>query len=178
MEEKTLTPHELKFILEYVEHSNATRAYLNAGFKTKKYNVAAVQAMRLLKKPYIRKEIERRIQKIASRCEVTKLRVLKELSKIAFANIADLVEVTNGSVRIKNFSQSEREDLASIASVSENITQHGGSIQIKMHDKIKALEKLFEVTKDFDEDLSSLFKYKSRESIDWDAKEQTDEDSL
>ena len=80
--------------------------------------------------------------KRAQRVEITADRVVAELAKIAFADPRDLMEWGPSGVKFKNSADLMEEQAASVAEVTETITQGGGSIRLKKYDKLKALELL------------------------------------
>ncbi|MDR2944056.1 MAG: terminase small subunit [Methanosarcinales archaeon] len=55
-----LTPKMMKFIDEYLKTGNATDAYLAAGYRTNSRNIAGVEGSKLLRKPKVLSELERR----------------------------------------------------------------------------------------------------------------------
>lgn len=143
-----LTPKQIRFVDEYLVDFNATQAAIRAGYKAKTAHVMGAENLR---KPKIAEEIARRQKDLQRRTEVTQDRVVKELARIAFANIADYVHVET-QTRTKDDGTettyqivmlSETEDLsadqrAALAAVKQSVN----GVEIKLHDKIKALELL------------------------------------
>lgn len=143
-----LTAKQIRFVDEYLVDLNATQAAIRAGYSEK---TAAATAARLLRNVNIQNEISRRQKDLQRRTEVTQERVVKELARIAFANIADYVHVET-QTRTKDDGTettyqivmlSETEDLsadqrAALAAVKQSVN----GVEIKLHDKIKALELL------------------------------------
>ena len=143
-----LTAKQIRFVDEYMVDFNATQAAIRAGYKAKTAHVIGAENLR---KPKIAEEIARRQKDLQRRTEVTQDRVVKELARIAFANIADYVHVET-QTRTKDDGTettyqivmlSETEDLsadqrAALATVKQSVN----GVEIKLHDKIKALELL------------------------------------
>ena len=143
-----LTAKQIRFVDEYLVDFNATQAAIRAGYKA---NTAHVIGAENLRKPKIAEEIARRQKDLQRRTEVTQDRVVKELARIAFANIADYLHVET-QTRTKDDGTettyqivmlSETEDLsadqrAALATVKQSVN----GVEIKLHDKIKALELL------------------------------------
>ena len=78
----------------------------------------------------------------AKATQITAERTLREINNLAEANITDVVTLVtepNGSIRmqIADFAKLPRNIKAAIQSIKQN---KDGSIEIKMHDKLKALE--------------------------------------
>ena len=127
------------FADEYLIDRNATRAYKAAYPKVKNDNTAAVSANRLLRNDNVAEYIEERMAERAKRTEVTQDDVVKELAKIGFAQITDYIAVNNyGRVIIKPTAELEENKVGAIAGIKES--SYG--IEIKMNDKVKALELL------------------------------------
>lgn len=142
-----LTPKQIRFIDEYLVDFNATQAAIRAGYKAKNaYQIGSEN----LKKPQIQAEITRRQKDLQNRTEISQDRVVKELARIAFADVTDYAKVKNytldkGGLKVvrKMVSVVRTTDLtddqrAAIAGIKEG----ANGIEIKLHDKIKALELL------------------------------------
>src|SRR5690606_35186406 len=96
----------------------------------------------LLEKPRIKQAIELAMYEREQRTKVTQDRVIEELAKIAFLNPTDVINDYDASLR----SDATREDTAAISSirVKRIPTKDGFGIEreIKLNDKIRALELL------------------------------------
>lgn len=153
----SLSEQEMRFVMEYIEDQNATRAYEAAGYKSKSYAASRVAASQLLTKPNILDAISREKDKVLKRLHITKGRVLRELAKIAYANIEDVVKWDNSGVHYSSSEELHRDITAAVAEVQETVTNQGHTLKFKMHDKPKALiallEKLDEADKDNEKSL-------------------------
>lgn len=127
------------FVAEYLIHFNATKAAMAAGYAP---NAAHVTGCQLLKNDKVQRLIQKAMNDRAERTKVTQDRVVKELAKIAFANMRDFVRWGPTGVEMKNSQEIIEEDSAAIAEVSQVDTQNGTNIKFKLHDKPKALEML------------------------------------
>ena len=87
-------PKQSAFFLEYVLDYNGTQAAIRAGYSKK---TAYSQSFDLLKKPEIQKEIQSRESRIENKVIITKDKILRELSMIGFANMADHVTIDDGT---------------------------------------------------------------------------------
>ena len=134
-----LTDKQKRFVQEYLVDLNATAAARRAGYKDP--NIGR----QLITKNNVSEEIAKRQVKL----EITQERVLQELAAIAFANGSDFVTVTaTGLLDVKPTSKVPKEKLPAIAGIK--YTQVG-SVEIKLHDKVKALELLGKHLGVFDE---------------------------
>lgn len=142
-----LTPKQVRFVDEYLVDFNATQAAIRAGYSPK---TAAAAAARLLRNVNIQAEIARRQKDLQRRTEVTQERVVMELARVAFADATDYVGVetriiNRGEVKVpielavhKETAELSTDQRAAIASIK----QGANGVEIKLHDKIKALELL------------------------------------
>ena len=143
-----LTPKQMRFVDEYMIDFNATQAAIRAGYKEKTAHVIGAENLR---KPKIAEEIARRQKDLQRRTEVTQERVVTELARIAFANIADYIhvetqtrtkddgtEVTYQTVMFSETQELSADQRAALAVVKQSVN----GFELKLHDKIKALELL------------------------------------
>ena len=133
-----MTNKQKLFVNEYLIDFNATQAYLRAGYKAKDEKIAAVEGLKLLRKPNIQIEIEKRMKDREKRTEVTQDKVVKELARLAFTDRTSIVKVTSGSLKIKSFDELTEEQKACISGAKE--TKFG--IEVTFYNKEKALEML------------------------------------
>ena len=134
-----LTQKQKLFVDEYLIDLNATRAYRKAYPDVKRDETAAQAGSRLLRNVKVDDYIKERMNKRAERTEVTQDMVIKELAKIGFAQITDFVEVDEqNNVIIRATGEIDKNKIGAIAGIKES--QSG--VEIKMNDKVKALELL------------------------------------
>lgn len=160
-----MTPQQQQFVLEYLIDLNATQAAIRAGYSEK---TARQQASDLLTKPDIQDAVAEAMAARSKRTEITADRVLCELGKIGFSDLADVTDWGTKEVAI-GFSEDgkrlraeeigeatvvkyvrapfvevvNRDDLAPEvrASVAEVALTKDG-FKIKMHDKTAALTQI------------------------------------
>lgn len=142
-----LPPMQDRFVDEWLIDFNGTQAAIRAGYSERS---ARSIAGRLLTKDNIQAEISRRQKDLQRRTEISQDRVVKELARIAFADTADYVQVetriiNRGEVKVpielvvhKETAELSADQRAAIASIKQGA--HG--VEVKLHDKIKALELL------------------------------------
>lgn len=134
-----MTPKQQRFCDEYLVDLNATQAALRAGYSKKTAYSIGVENLR---KPEIQAEIQKRQNRLRNKLEITQEKVLRELAAIAFANGSDFAKVVNdglfASVKMIPTDELPPEKLPAIAGIKAN--QYG--VEVKLHDKVKALEQL------------------------------------
>lgn len=142
-----LTPKQKRFVDEYLIDLNAAQAAIRAGYNEK---TARQIASEYLTKPNIQAEIQKRQNRLQNKLEITQERVLQELAAIAFANGSDFAKVVNDglfpSVKMIPTDELPADKLPAIAGIKS--TQTG--VEVKLHDKVKALELLGKYLGTFD----------------------------
>jgi phage terminase small subunit len=143
------------FCLEYLLDLNATAAAMRAGYCAK---TARQQGARLLSKVDIAARVQFFKAQRVERTEISVDRVVRELAKIAFASVRQMIAVDpNGQPQI-DLTNTPHGALDALAEVStETVLETEGSgkdrksrpirkTRIKLHDKIRALQLLGEHT--------------------------------
>lgn len=136
---RALTAKQEAFCQLYTVHWNATRAAKEAGYSP---DSAMYLGYQLLQNPLVKSRIAELADHALSEIGVTRERVLTELARIAFVNMKDLATWNESGVRIKPSDEIDEITATAIQEVTETVTQHGGTLRIKQHDKAKALELL------------------------------------
>lgn len=88
-----MTEKQKVFADEYLIDLNATRAYKVAYPTVKNDDTAAQAGSRLLRNVKVAEYIQERMQERQKRTEITQDRVLNELAAMAFADVAEAVEI-------------------------------------------------------------------------------------
>lgn len=141
-----LSPKQNQFAAEYTVDFNATAAAIRAGYSEK---TAAQVGHNLLQKPEIMGAVAEILSDRQKRTLITGDKVLKEIARIAFADVSDYAQVVAmptkkkggpaiAAVALTPTSQLTPDQKAAIAVIEE--TQAG--IKVRTHDKVKALELL------------------------------------
>ena len=137
-----LTQKQKAFVDEYLIDLNATRAYKAAYKACKSDKAAASSSSKLLRNPKIVEYLSKRQSELQQRTNVTQDRVIQELASIAFSDIVDFVkvEIVNGypSVMIAPTKDIPARKRAAIA----GIKQGANGVEVKLHNKLEALDKL------------------------------------
>ncbi len=132
-----MTPKQKRFADEYMIDLNATAAAIRAGYSAK---TACEQGARLLANVKIADYIKQRMAERERRTEITQDRVVQELATIAFADMADFVQVVDDgsevvALELDKIPPDKRGAIASIK-------QGANGIEVRLNDKVKALELL------------------------------------
>lgn len=124
---------------EYLVDLNQTQAAIRAGYSPKSANQ---QASELFAKPNIRARVEELLAVRSARTGVNQDRVVRELARIAFAKAPDLINMGDATLR----DDASEDDRAVIQSVKVKTipTAEGNGVEreIRLADKLKALELL------------------------------------
>lgn len=140
----SLSPRQQRFVSEYLIDLNATQAAIRAGYSTK---TAGSIGAENLTKPEIAAAVAEAQLKRAGRLEVTADRVLAELAKLGFANMADYMRVGVDGDPCLDFSDLSRDQAAALVEVTvENFKDGRGEeardvrrVKFKLADKRQAL---------------------------------------
>jgi len=116
---------------------NAKKAAILAGYSE---DSARSIGSENLTKPAIQAVIYKDFERRANKANVTQDRVIQELKRIAFSNMADFARWDGNTINLKDSDALSRGKTAVIKEISETVTEAGGRTTIKHHDKIKALE--------------------------------------
>lgn len=134
-----LTEKQQRFVDEYLIDLNATQAAIRAGYSVK---TAREQASQNLTKLNIQQAISEKMAERSKRTGVNQDRVVMELAKIAFVNAADVIDSDDATIK----AGATADDTAAIQSVKVKVipTKEGEGVEreIRLNDKLKALELL------------------------------------
>lgn len=130
-----LSDKQERFCQEYLVDLNATRAYIRAGYSVK---TAHSCAPRLLAKAGVRARVDELMARRARRTGITQDRVLCELARIAFVDPTQLIDFRTGQVR----GEAPEDDRAALAGVKVKDGADFSEHEVRLHDKVRALELL------------------------------------
>ena len=133
-----MTEKQKIFANEYLIDLNATRAYRVAYPSVKKDETARVNGSRLLTNANVAAYIAERMKERQERTEITQDRVVEELAAIALARMDNYAEIKNNRVLIKDSAEFTEMQARAIG----GIKQGKFGIEVKLNDKLKALELL------------------------------------
>lgn len=124
------------FVAEYLVDLNATQAAIRAGYSPRTANEQGAQ---LLAKLSVAEAVAKAKAERSARLGLTADRVLEELATIAFAHMGQYATWGPDGLRLID---SADVDPRAVAEVRETTTLHGGSMAIKLHDKVSTLKLL------------------------------------
>lgn len=130
-----MTEKNKRFVEEYLIDLNATQAAIRAGYSP---STAGSIGNEILKKPEISKAIAQAMAERSKRTGVSQDRIVRELAKIAFSNLTDIVDPFDGSV----IQSADRDDLACIQSIKVKQSEDFTEREVRLADKMRALELL------------------------------------
>jgi len=142
-------PRHRVFAAHYAMNFSAREAALAAGYSPK---TAESQGCQLLINPKVRPLLAEEIKKRIEKAELSSQMILRELARVAFSDIRDVMSWgATGGVKIKPSEEIEEGAARAIESVTETITttESGTTIrrEVKLHSKMNALEKLAKIFK-------------------------------
>jgi len=134
-----MTGKQQCFVEEYLIDLNATTAAIRAGYSVKSaYSIGAEN----LRKPQIRARVDYAMAERSKRTGINQDRVVRELARVAFVNLNDLVDTETGAVK----PDATQDDLAAIAGIRIKTSSGDGGEsvehEVRLCDKLKALELL------------------------------------
>lgn len=147
---RKLNENQTKFVHEYLKDLNGAAAVRRSGYKSKNPHLIA---QFLLGKKHIQDALERTRQELASRLSMDSERVLAELSLVASSDIGDIIDFTNGVLKLREPHDIPAHARKAISSVKikrvlektpEGI-QPTEIIEFKLWPKIEALKTLAQV---------------------------------
>ena len=142
-----MNDRQLAFIAAYFKNGfNGTQAAISAGYSAR---TAVSMASRLLSNVKVQKKVEELKNKLSGQDNLKIKQIVDELVKVAFGNIADVLDFESGSLALKK--DISRQHTAMLSSVSTSDTQFGVTKKFRMYDKLKALEILGRYIGMFDE---------------------------
>lgn len=163
-----LTAKQQRFVEEYLVDLNATQAAIRSGFSAKNADKIGSQ---LLGKTRVAEAIAEAQEKRSKRTAITQDMVLKELAKLAFANISDYMRVSEDGLAYTDLSQLTRDQAAAIHefTIDEYAEGRGEDsrevkrVKLKLADKRQALVDVgrhlgmfVERTHNLNEDISNM----------------------
>lgn len=139
----SLTDKQQRFVAEYLKDLNATQAAIRTGYSPK---TAQEQGSRLLSNAMIAQAVSDGAAKRLDRAELTAVRVLEEMRRIAFSDIQGLFDAAGNLKPIHELTPDQAAAIASIEVVKKNVAAGDGQVdtihKIKVWDKPKVLDML------------------------------------
>lgn len=130
-----MTKKQQRFVEEYLIDLNATQAAIRAGYKP---DNAQQMGSENLSKPVISAAIAKAMAERSKRTGINQDRVIRELARIGFAKITDIIDPATAKIR----PDAKEDDLACIQSVKIKPNEFGIEREVRLCDKKSALELL------------------------------------
>lgn len=160
-----LTDQQQQFCHAYLRTFNGTDAYQSV-YRSKSRNGAGAAASELLRNPKIQRHLSELRERISNRSEATLERTLAEISRVAFADITDVLSFSDRGLSLKDSDNLADDVTAAIESVTihETVTENGTTRKqsVKLHNKMTALGYLadyFGLRDDFNKARATLKRY-------------------
>lgn len=144
----SFTDKQAAFIDEYLVDMNASAAARRAGYSEKTSDVIGHEN---LNKPKIARAIFEAMQERSKRTQVTADQVVKELARVGFADIRELVkwsEERTAFVPSRDLTEDQAAAVSEVQSETTTSERDDGTVEtrlklkLKTYDKLSALEKL------------------------------------
>jgi phage terminase small subunit len=134
-----LNAKQLRFVDEYLIDNNGTAAAIRAGYSPKTARQIAAEN---LSKPNIAAAIEIARRERSERCCIEADAVVRELAKIAFANIGDYGRITQDGGFAIDLSETNREQFAAISEITyRSIERTAGGDEVTIETRLKLRDK-------------------------------------
>jgi len=134
-----MNARQQKFCDEYLRTGDVTQSAIAAGYSPKTaYSIGSEN----LKKPEIFQYLEKFRKDLAQATMITVERVVSELTKVAFSDIGEVMEVEGNELRIKNLSELSANVRACVSEINETENKYGTRRSVKLHSKLTALDML------------------------------------
>ena len=138
-----LTARQQFFVAEYLTDLNATQAAIRAGYSAR---TAEAAASRLLRNVKVSAEIRKAVDQRALRLRLDADQVLREIARVAYANVYDYIQVQpDGTIKF-NFLTLDEESAKGIAQLWIREYRvgraHVRTTHLRLANKLRALELL------------------------------------
>lgn len=137
-----MTEQRKKFADKYFETLNATQSAIFAGYSEA---TARQQAYNILQDDEVQEYLQKLRDEYAEKSGITKERLIEEYKKIAFSNISELYSSDDALLAIKQVDESTIGAVSSIKTrelVGNDGIPVGSIVEVKLHDKLRALDSL------------------------------------
>lgn len=146
MTDKPLTPQQEAFATNLASGMTQAQAYRQAYPKSQKWKDKSVheRASHLAANVKVQSRVAELSTKAAAANNVTIERIVAELAKVAFGNAKTVMRWTAGGMSLIPSDELDDDQAAIVSEVKQTVSQSGGSMGLKTHDKVKALQLLGE----------------------------------
>lgn len=134
-----LTVKQEKFCNKYIECGNASEAYRFAyGCKNWTDKTVWERASTLLRNDKVATRVDDLKAELKAKSDITKERILEEMSAILEAKITDYLEFDGTSIKFKDFSDLTERQVRAIESIKEG----KNGIELKLHGKNWSIDRI------------------------------------
>ena len=142
--DKPLKPKEEAFATGLASGLSQAEAYRQAFPASARWKDKTIweRASRLASSDKVQARVAVLVKKAADANEVTVERIVRELAAVAFGKKRALMTWGPNGVKLKESESLSEADASMVAEVKETFSATGGSLSLKTHDKVKALELL------------------------------------
>lgn len=131
-------PRHERFAQEFSRgDKTCQQALVAAGFRP-----SAPNASRLANRPLVAARIKELATISAKRSDITRERIMTELARVAFSDLKEFATWNESGVSWKPDSALTEEQSRAIASIKQSMNEYGGTTELKLFDKLRALELL------------------------------------
>ena len=134
-----LNERQARFVAEYLVDLNATQAAIRAGYSAA---TASQIGARLVANVKVAAAIAAAQAERSKRTKVTADRVVLELARVAFGDPRRVMSWGPEGVKLRPSAELTDEEAAIVAEASQTVTEAGGTIRLKVCDKLGALRLL------------------------------------
>ncbi len=134
-----LPKKQQRFVQQYLLDPNGKQAAIRAKYSERS---AEVQASQLLRNPKVFAVVEAGQKRLAELVKVQQYEIVREFRNLGFSDMRDFSKWGPDGVRLKDSKELTREQAACVAEVHQTITEAGGTLKFKLHNKIDALNAL------------------------------------
>jgi phage terminase small subunit len=134
-----LNPRQVRFVEEYLVDLNATQATIRAGYAARS---AYSTGERLLRNAEIAAAIRAAQEARSRRTEITQDSVARELARIGFGDPRRVMSWGPDGMKLRPSGDLTDDEAAIVAEVVETRTEAGGTLRVKVANKVEALKLL------------------------------------
>lgn len=134
-----LNARQRRFVQEYCRDWNASQAAVRAGYASKRGDQSGYQLLRNIE---IQQAIRTHQQELQGQFELSQETIVTELMGIAFSDLRRYVQWGPDGIKLEPSDRLAPAHARVVAEVSQTVTQHGGTVRLKLHSKIEALDRL------------------------------------
>ena len=143
--DRTLTAQQERFITGYLQHFNASKAAIDAGYSR---NSAGAQGCYLLNCPKITSRIDEILRAEQEDSFVSRFRLMLEMYRVVCTDITEYYwDWGLDTMRLKEAHELSPDQRACIQSLTTRTTQQGVTTTLKLYDKIAAVNLLAKILK-------------------------------